>query len=223
MPTEAFILHHQMNAIQNEIQKLLVAIKQGSDKRVLEGVQYSAEAAIRGMFPLLTEEDKDVLFSIKTIQSAEDCEAYLQRLAPYAAAFPSLTEKQVQKLFPKVKKLKVPELTALDYRGITYLSWTDAGANKLFLVYPWNGTLTGVECRYTVSSKATVCALCNAHRAPGEIGLVTAICKNGRHVSPDYYKSIGNYMCLDGAACNTRIRDVTYLETFLDEVLSQKQ
>lgn len=222
MSHQPFIPNHQMNFIVYEINKLKYALNHSADKRVIEGVKYSIEASISALFPLLSDADKDSLFSVQNIQSDEDCGEYVSNLSSYAAEFPRITEKDIMKLFPKNKKLKVPDLTSVSFDKLTYLSWTDPATSKLFMIYHLSGKIVGAECRFSVANKHNVCAICNTPRSPEQVGFVTALCKPGRSVSPDYYKSIGNYMCLDGTECNKRIKDVSYLERFLNEVLNNR-
>lgn len=220
MVQDGFILNHQMNVIHNEIKKLQYALKHAADQSVVEGVRYTAEAAVLAMFPSLSEDGKELFHPVRDIRSDEECEAFLNQTSAYAAEFPRLTEKQVLKLFPKNKKLKIPDVSEVAYDKLTYLGWTDVSTGKMFLVYPFHGSIAGVECRFSVSNKPNICALCNTPRSPEQLGFVTAVCKPGRSSSPDYYKSIGNYMCLDSSECNHHIRDVAYLEKFFNEVLN---
>lgn len=223
MSQEVFIRHHQMNFIRNEINKLKYALIHAADKSVIEGVKYRVETSISELFPLLPEHEKNALFSVQKITSDVECEEYVNKLSSYVIEFPRITEKQIKKLFPKNKKLKIPDLTSADFGKMSYLSWTDISTSKLFLIYPLSGTIVGVECRFSVSNKHNVCAICHTPGSPGQVGLVTALCKPGRSSSPDYYKSVGNYMCLDSNECNKHIKDVAYLEKFLHEVLNHRE
>lgn len=40
------------------------------------------------------------------------------------------------------------------------------------------------------------------------------------NASPDYYKAVGNYMCINSHECNRNITDVTYLERFIHDVFN---
>ena len=39
------------------------------------------------------------------------------------------------------------------------------------------------------------------------------------NASPDYYKAIGNYMCVNSETCNNHITDVTVLERFISDIV----
>ncbi|WP_231571402.1 FusB/FusC family EF-G-binding protein [Gordoniibacillus kamchatkensis] len=190
------------------------------DPKVVEAVKYSTQLAIFEAFPDATEQQKLLLGAIATAGTAQEIGAYLLSLEPYLAEFAPVTDNQVKKLFPKVKKLKVPDLAAIDYRYVTYLGWTDIATNKLFLVYRLDGQLVGIEGNYNLVNKKSICFLCNRH---GEVALFSAITKfRPANASPDYYKAIGNYMCADSAACNKNITDVAALEKFIHDVVGHR-
>ncbi|MFM1655832.1 FusB/FusC family EF-G-binding protein [Brevibacillus sp. B_LB10_24] len=211
---EPFIRNHQYNFIKKQADILQKATV--SDPKVLEAVRYSAQAKVTDLFPDVTDSHRRLLESISSIKDAGDFQTYLRSLAPYLVEFPQVTEKQIKKRFPKNKKLKVPDLAAIDYHYVTYLGWIDAATNKLFIVYHLQGEVIGIEGKFTMANKKNTCALCHGH---GEVALFSAVSKaKAVHSSPDYYKAIGNYICIDSQECNKRITDVTVLERFIQEV-----
>ncbi|BAU27240.1 treble-clef zinc-finger protein [Aneurinibacillus soli] len=153
---------------------------------------------------------------ISTLKIEEEFREYLGSLVPYLVEFPRVTEKQIKKLFPKNKKLKVPDLGTIDFHSLTYLGWIDISTNKLFIVYNLNGEIIGVEGKYTLTNRKDMCSLCKGY---GEVALVSAISKARVSNSPDYYKAVGNYMCINSHECNKNITDVTDLERFIQNVL----
>ncbi|GIP34470.1 FusB/FusC family EF-G-binding protein [Paenibacillus sp. J2TS4] len=212
-----FIRNHQYNLIKKQAELLQHACNTISDPKMVEAVRYSAHAKIVEAFPHATELQKQALADISTLNTAGEFQHYLQSLEPYMMEFAQVTEKQLKKNFPKIKKLKVPDLTALDYRYVTYLGWTDIATNKMFLVYHLNGQLVGIEGRYTPTNKKSVCFVCNRHE---EVALFSAISKSKpANASPDYYKAIGNYLCVDSDICNKNITAVTALEKFVNKVM----
>ncbi|MEJ8547448.1 FusB/FusC family EF-G-binding protein [Brevibacillus borstelensis] len=213
---EPFIRNHHYNFIKNQadiVQKATVSV---SDPKVLEAVRYSAESKVLNAFPHGTESQKQLLKKIALLKEAEDFKQYLSSLLPYVVPFPQVTEKQIKKLFPKNKKLKVPDLLTLDYQSVTYLGWMDIATSKLFIVYPAGEEIVGIEGKFTIANRKNTCSLCHGH---GEVALFSAVTKTRiAHASPDYYKAIGNYICTDSAACNKRITDVAVLERFIHDV-----
>jgi hypothetical protein len=213
---QPFIRNHQYNFIKKQTGILQQACLT-ADRKVIDTVRGSAEAKILEMFPEAGESQIQELLRISALNTAEDFQEYLHSLETHVTEFPGLTENKIKKLFPKNKKLKIPDLSAIDCRFVTYLSWIDISANKLFLVYPLEGQLIGVEGRFTPANKKGVCCLCSRNK---EIALFSAVCKSKpANASPDYYKAVGNYMCLDGGECNKDITDTASLEKLLLDIV----
>lgn len=212
---EPFIMNHQYNFIKRQATILQRAAKTVHDPGVLEAVRYSAESKVIQLFPESADGQKQLLEKISACKTPEDVQQYAASLEPYLIAFPQVTEKQLKKLFPKNKKLKTPDLSAIDFRYVTYLGWVDISTSKLFMVYHLNGKTVGVEGRYTPTNKKDICFLCKSIK---EVALVSAVSKARLANSPDYYKSIGNYMCTNSKECNESITDVTNLERFIQNV-----
>lgn len=215
---QPFIRNHQHNEIKKQIGLLQNASNTVSDRKVVEALRNDTEAKLSGMFPEEGEQQKLLLESLGQLQGTSDFQHYLRSLEPYLLEeFAQVTDAQVKKLFPKNKKLKLPDLTGLEYRFSTYLGWTDIAANKLFLVYRQDGKLVGIEGKYTPTNKKGVCFVCNRH---AEVALFTAVTKwKPAGASPDYYRAIGNYLCLNSEVCNLNITDVDVLEKFIHGVL----
>ncbi|AWV34470.1 FusB/FusC family EF-G-binding protein [Paenibacillus sp. FSL R5-0636] len=206
-----FIRNHQYNLIKKQTKFVLHTLRTVADRRVLETVRYSAATNIIEAFPFLTENHKQILEQISTFETAEDFQRYLSELEPYLESYPTITLKQIQKLFPKNKKLKVPDLQLIDYRNITYLSWIDIASNKLFIIYPYEGQFIGIEGRITPTHKKGYCMFCNRHQ---ELAFFYVKTKNV-NVSPDNISAVGQYVCLDNQECNRSITDTAKLERFI--------
>ncbi|MEK4143235.1 FusB/FusC family EF-G-binding protein [Paenibacillus sp. FSL L8-0333] len=206
-----FIRNHQYNLIKKQTKFVLHTLRTVADRRVLETVRYSAATNIIEAFPSLTENHKQMLEQISTFETTEDFQRYLSELEPYLESYPTITLKQIQKLFPKNKKLKVPDLQLIDYRNITYLSWIDIASNKLFIIYPYEGQFIGIEGRITPTHKKGYCMFCNRHQ---ELAFFYVKTKNV-NVSPDNISAVGQYVCLDNQECNRSITDTAKLERFI--------
>lgn len=216
--SKPFIRNHQYNLIKKQIGLLQHASNTVSDPRVVDTVRFNGQSKILAAFPQVTDLQKQTLEKFSTLGTPEEYQPYLHSLEPFLEGFMPITEKQIIKLFPKVKKLKVPTLASIDFRYRTYLGWVDIQTNRLYLVYQLNGRFIGIDGRYTAANKG-VCFLCNQH---GDVALFSANTKvKPTNASPDYYKAIGNYLCVDSDKCNSNITDVTVLEKFIQEVLGQ--
>jgi hypothetical protein len=222
---EPFLQNHQYNRIAQQANLLLSALKTCTDRKVVEAARHSAVGKAVEACPGLSGERLHLVERMGDLQTNEQFQAYLSELSNYTIKFPAITERQLQRLFPKAKKLRMPELAGIERRTLTYLGWTDPGTNKQFLVY-WrqpqhredpSDSLVGVEGRYTPTNKKGLCAFCKKY---GETGLFSAVTKSRLSHLPDYYKAVGQYICLDSEACNARITDLDAIETFFEAVTS---
>ena len=215
--SKPFIRSYQYNFIKSQADSVLHTLRTVGDPKIVQSVRSSAQAKVAELFPDVTDQRMALLESIADLKTAEDFQNYLQELDSYLVEFPSISEQQIRKLFPKNKKLKLPDLAQIDRRHISYLNWTDISTNKMFLVYHTDGQFVGIEGRFTPTNKKSYCFACSRFE---QLALFTAVSKKRpAHASPDYYKSVGNYICMDGQTCNKNMTDVSSLEKFIHTVL----
>ncbi|WP_410769420.1 FusB/FusC family EF-G-binding protein [Fontibacillus sp. BL9] len=204
-----FIRNHQFNVIKKQAEFLQKTLRTVADRSVLEAVRYGAASNIIEAFPVLREDQKQLLGQISTFETASDFQTFLSTLESYLEPFPPITLKQIQKLFPKNKKLKVPDLQAIDFRFVTHLSWTDIATNRLFVVYPFEGKFIGIEGRITPTNKKGYCLFCNRHQELAFFSIKT------KPTNEDNLSFYGHYVCLDNQGCNQSITDTGSLEKFI--------
>nr|WP_144924871.1 FusB/FusC family EF-G-binding protein [Paenibacillus bovis] len=216
--TTTFIKNEQLNFINKQINLIKDSRKRNVPAHILSAVCDLTQAKILELFPDLTTEQQQLL-DVSGLQTDAEFEAYLERLSAYIIPFPTITGQQLKKLFPKNKKLKLPDIETQDFNQLTYLSWDDVRSSKKIVVYELEGKLVGIECNFTPASKENICSFCNT---VGNVSYFSTVTKAKRANNPDYYKSIGNLICTDSNECNKKITDVTYLEAFLKESLDIK-
>lgn len=204
-----FIRNHQYNLIKKQTKFVLHTLRTVADRRVLETVRYSAVTNMIGVFAALTEPQKQIMEQVTTFETADDFHNYIAELESYLEPYPAITQQQIQKLFPKSKKLKIPDLGLLDFRYMTYLSWVDIASNRLFIIYPHEGHFIGIEGRITPTHRKGYCLFCNRHQ---ELAYFYVKTKNA---SPDNISAVGQYVCLDNHVCNQSITDTASLEKFI--------
>ncbi|EPY11049.1 MULTISPECIES: FusB/FusC family EF-G-binding protein [Paenibacillus] len=215
--TTPFIRNHQYNLIKKQATLLQHTCQTVADHKIVDTVRYSAFTKITEAFQSAEEQQLRLLERITTLDKTEEFSQFLLSLEPYLIEFEQVTDKQLKKLYPKSKKLKLPNMEGLDLRHTTYLGWTDIGTNRMYLIYQLDGRLVGIEGKFTQAKKKGTCFLCNRQE---EVALFTAETKTKpANATPDYYKAIGNYMCVNSHTCNQNITDKTALEMFIRSII----
>lgn len=212
---DPFLQNHQFNRIAQQALAVLNAVQTSTDAKVVEAAKHNAlSKAVEG-YPELSGYRFEIVERMTRLRTTEEFQAYIGELTNYTIRFPAVTEKQLKGLFPKVKKLRLPDLAGIGERMLTYLGWTDAGSERMYIVYPLEGRLIGIEGRYSPEHKQGVCAFCNK---TGDTNLFTATSNKRMSNNPDYYKAVGQYICVDSAACNARLTNAEPLERFVAAV-----
>ncbi|WP_010676771.1 FusB/FusC family EF-G-binding protein [Bacillus timonensis] len=212
---EKFIKNEQLNYIKKQIALIKDSTTKNVPQNVLTAVIDLANAKILTLFPKASLEQQAML-DLSKLKTDKEYEQYIQQLSDYLLPFPKITEQQLKKMFPKHKKMKLPDLSNVDHNQLTYLSWNDLGYNKKFIVYELEGKMVGIECEISPNRNKNLCSICNSF---GEVAYFSTVTKARKSKNPDYYRSIGNLICVDSCECNKKITNVEYLTTFLKDSL----
>ncbi|MCM3567242.1 FusB/FusC family EF-G-binding protein [Neobacillus mesonae] len=212
---QKFMKNEQLNFIKKQIAFIKDSTKKNVPQNVLAAVVDLANAKILALFPNASPEQQEML-DLSKLKTDKEYEQYIQHLSDYLRPFPKITEQQLKKMFPKHKKLKLPDLSTIDHSQLTYLSWNDLRSNKKFIVYELEGKMAGIECEFAPTSKKNLCSICNSF---GEVVYFSTVTKAKKPKNPDYYRAIGNLICADSSECNKKITNVEYLTTFLKDSL----
>lgn len=215
MMTEKFIKNEQFNFIKKQIDIIKDSVRKNVPPHILAAVIDLATAKILDLFPNATLEQQEML-DLSRLKTDHEYEHYIRRLSSFLLPFPIITEQQLKKMFPKQKKLKLPDLANIDCGQLTYLSWNDLRSNKKFIVYELDGKPVGIECEFTTTSKKNICSFCNCF---GDVVYFSTVTKAKKMKNPDYYKAIGNLICADSSECNKKITNIDYLTAFLKDSL----
>ncbi|WP_144511864.1 FusB/FusC family EF-G-binding protein [Bacillus sp. FJAT-22090] len=205
-----FIRNDQFNFIKNQTQGLINGHATVNDQAVLRALKTLTSEKVLSLFENLNEEQKKLLQAISDVKEKADAETFLEQIKGMVVPFKEITEPSIKKLFPKVKKLKVPSLEEIDFKEISYLGWTDKGSNKKFLVVEHNNKIVGISGGYKNSNKKGICTLCNRFE---EIGMFTSAAKG---TTQDAFIKRGNYICQDSQECNHNITSLDKLHDFVE-------
>ncbi|MCM3758208.1 FusB/FusC family EF-G-binding protein [Sporosarcina aquimarina] len=212
---EKFIKNEHFNYICKQVEFIKDNTKQHIPPGVLASVYDLSNEKIMNCIPNLTLEQKRIL-DFSSLKTVEEYDQAIKELDAYRLPFPTVTDQQLKKLFPKSKKLKLPDLNGIDLKSVTYLSWIDSRSNKKYLLYELDEQLVGIECAFSPSSKKNMCSICNSQ---ADVTFFTTKTKERQQNNPDYFRSIGNLICTDSHECNKNITDVAYLEALLRDSL----
>jgi len=216
--SEKFIRNEDFNFINIQVALIKDSYKKNAAPNVIQAVKDLANTRILELFPDATPDQKQMV-DLSGFKTNQEYDRYLQNLTDYLLPFPNIAEQQLKKMFPKNKKLKLPNLDNINLNQLTYLSWIDISSNKKFIVYELENKMVGIECKYTVASKDNICSFCNRF---GQVAYISTITKAKKAKNPDYFKAIGNYICFDSTECNKKITSSNYLTAFLRESLGEK-
>lgn len=209
MKMNPFIRSDQYNFIKKQAQILINGHMTVNDQAVLNALKSLTIEKVLELFEQLNEEQTQLLHRIVEVKEKEQAEAFLAQIKPFVVPFKQVSEQTIKKLFPKVKKLKIPSIQDIDFKEVSYLGWTDKGANKKFLVVEHNDKLVGISGGFTSSYKKGHCALCHHFE---EIGMFTAFVKGA---TQEAFIKRGNYICQDSQKCNHNLVSLTKLEEFI--------
>lgn len=213
--TERFIKNEHFNFIRKQVAWIKDSTKQNLPPGVLAAVYDISNEKIQSCIPNMTAEQRNLL-DFSQLKTVEEYDQALKKITSYLIPFPNITEQQLKKLFPKSKKLKLPNVSNIDLERLTYLSWVDSRSNKKYILHELEGKILGIECTISSSTMKNICSVCQSHAEVTQFSTVTKAKKTN---NPDYYKSIGNLICVDSNECNKKITDVSYLQHFFKESL----
>lgn len=203
---QPFLYNHHLNVIREQIDVLLYNVSHLVDADVKAAVQHTIADKLLALFPTLSKEQHAFIDEIRYLDVSE-IEHFLERAQKVVIPFPELAQNEIEKLFRKSKKVKLPYSYP---RTITYLGWNDIQSKRKYLIYPYKGDLLGVEGSYTILNQRTTCYLCGRY---GEVAHVSS-----RVYDHEDYHTVGHYMCVDSVLCNEYLKDTAPLEAFFEKV-----
>lgn len=208
---QAFIRNDQYNFIARQVSHIINAHATVNHKDTLDGVKLHAYSKVEDMLPDMNEFQEVFLNRLLDMDDESEAEAFLSELKRYVIPFQKVSKKTVEKLFPKAKKLQMPDLGGLDYQSLSYIGWFDSRAHKQHLIFDYRGKLKGISGVFDTSSTQGFCTLCHNFE---DVGLFVARVRSGKET----YVNRGNYICKDSQLCNEQLTDLSRLDEFLDNL-----
>ena len=118
-----FIKKYEYNYIKKCLNDLNNSFKGCLDKDIIQASKSHIQEKILNTFSNLSEEEFRIL-DISEITKSQDIDNYLASLYKYVYGMPKVTNAQLNKLFKKEKKLKLPKEDVQERKNV-YLGWVD--------------------------------------------------------------------------------------------------
>ncbi|MEH6935378.1 MULTISPECIES: FusB/FusC family EF-G-binding protein [Bacillus] len=209
---EAFIRSDQYNFIKSQAYILANGHATANDRGVIQALKSLAIEKIIHVFENLTVEQNELIDTVLTVENREDAESFLLKIYPYVIPFQEVTAQTLKRLFPKAKKLKLPDMEEINMKETSYLSWIDKGTSRKFIIAKNNNKFVGLQGTFQSINKKSICSLCHGHE---EVGMFLVEIKGK---IPGTFVKKGNYICKDGVACNHNMKSLDKLQDFIERL-----
>ncbi|MDT2740042.1 FusB/FusC family EF-G-binding protein [Enterococcus canintestini] len=204
---------YQFFALAKDIDDLINVYQSVNDKQTVNAVQALTTEKINTILPEDSAEKAALVqFILNPHLTKAAAERYLNELKEQVTPFVAPSAKQVEKVFRKTKKLRLPNFDAMDLKEHTYIGWNDPGQQQKFMLYYENGALKGLKGNFSSNILKNVCSIC--HKT-SEVALFLATTKKG---GDGTYTKRGNYICVDSDKCNHQLYDKQQLLDFANKV-----
>lgn len=207
------ILPHEYSFIRKEVLNLVSAYSSVNSHDTIQALQ---AITMEHIDAIIDEKPFSLTTLMQTMLDVKvnrvTIEPMLQELKADVLAFERPSDKQLQKVFRKVKKLKQPEWQSMDLRDDSYLGWNDPGMGRKYLVTRVDGELAGVFGTLSPDVKKGVCAICQTMSNVSMFMAVTRTSGDGT------YSKSGNYICRDSNRCNRQLSRLNGLYDFIATV-----
>lgn len=121
---QPFLTVANYHLLEQQLNKILHALTTTNDKNVILAVRGLVDTEVTTKLELSATETK-LIEQLFAITDRAQGDAFLEQLKPYVIPFKPVTASTLKTLFKKEKKLKLPNLEALDFQRICYLAWDD--------------------------------------------------------------------------------------------------
>ncbi|MBY0221285.1 MULTISPECIES: FusB/FusC family EF-G-binding protein [Sporosarcina] len=211
MKNEQFIRNDQFNFIKRQVLQLVNGHATVNDQQVIGAIESLSIEKTVDLFAGVTAAQRNLLNQIVNVVDKETAEQYLVEIEAYIIPFKELSEQKLQKLFPKVKKMKLPK-ESLNYNRMSFFSYDDFGTKKRYMVVPTRKGMIGLTGTFDETKTKQICAICNR---------LTPVCmfmtKTKGNIAGTYTTK-GNYICRDTDDCNHHLLSLEKVYDFVDNV-----
>lgn len=211
---ERQIYPYQFNDIKVHIAHLFSAYKSVNDLNTIASIKQMTKEQIYNTF---YETDETIIYAVEKLMymqiSKEQVEKVLETLQTYVIPFEQPSNKQIEKVFRKIKKLKAPFISNEVLLESTYIGWNDLASNRKFIIYyDAQGRFNGFYGDISHQTVKGFCAICNKESN------VALFMRKIRTSSDGQYTKKGDYICYDSTKCNQQLSDITQFYHFINKI-----
>ncbi|MGX7163169.1 FusB/FusC family EF-G-binding protein [Enterococcus massiliensis] len=200
-------------AVQKQVDHLINTYQSVNDPKTVQTMQALTIEKIQQILGETSEIFRKLSpFILDTTLTKARAERFFEEIKEHVIPFAPPSNKQVEKVFRKTKKLKIPDWESMDLRENSYIGWNDPGSQKKFILLYQEDQLTGVSGHLSPNHLKNICSICN-HTATVALFLATT-----KESGDGTYTKKGNYICVDSQACNQQLYDLQALEQFVQRV-----
>lgn len=204
---------NQFNLIKEQIVQLVRTYQSVNDPQTVRTIEEMTKDVVNSQFD--SEDSQALLIVNEMFQrglSIKKAEAHLSDLKNFVEPFKAPSVKQTEKLFRKVKKLKIPDFEQFDLKETTYLAWDDIGSQSKFMIAAGDDGYTAVHGHMSTEVKKGICPICQHE---GNVSMFLSLTKSS---GDGTYTKRGNYICRDSQRCNQKLTDKALITAFLSLV-----
>lgn len=210
------IYPYQFNYISNNVARLINVYNSVNDTRTVTTIQQTIKDEILQAFPNVDDTIKQAVDNLMNVQlSSLQADKILTTFKSYVTPFKHPSNKQVEKVFNKVKKLKVPSISDEILMESTYIGWNEISSRRKYIMYyDEHDKLTGFYGDISNQTIKGFCSICNKESNVALFMRKTHSSSDGR------YTKKGDYICFDSTRCNRQITDLSHFYKFLAKIKS---
>ena len=202
---------YEYNYVKKQITSLIDIYKTVNDKQTIMTSQELATLAIKPILGDELHEQIRIAYLDVTLTNAKAIKIF-DTLKEYVIPYNESSEKQIEKSFKKVKKLKFPDWNSYDLKETNYLAWDDTGTQRKYINFYKNNKLVGFYGVMSPSVIKNACAICHS------IDNVAMFMSTTKSSGDGTYTKKGNYICKDSKKCNQNMQSLDYLHKFYETI-----
>lgn len=202
---------YEYNYVKKQITNLIDIYKTVNDKQTIMTSQEITTIAIK---PILGEELHEqirIAYLDVTLTNAKALKIF-DTLKEHVLPYEESSDKQIEKSFKKVKKLKFPDWVNYDLKETNYLAWDDIGTQRKYINFYQQNKLVGFYGVMSPSVIKNVCSICH------NIDNVAMFMSTTKSSGDGTYTKKGNYICKDSKKCNQNMQSLDYLYQFYETI-----